>query len=80
MTLDGLEEAVRSAAPRRSRVNFIRYADDFIVTCKSKRILETKIIPVIEAFLQKRGLRLSPEKKKNHVYPGRIYFFRANFL
>ena len=28
MTLDGLEEAVRRAVPRRSRVNFIRYADD----------------------------------------------------
>jgi RNA-directed DNA polymerase len=64
MTLDGLEEAVRSAVPRRSRVNFIRYADDFIVTSKSKRILETKILPVIKAFLQKRGLRLSPEKTK----------------
>lgn len=29
MTLDGLEQAVRSAVPRRSRVNFVRYADDF---------------------------------------------------
>jgi RNA-directed DNA polymerase len=28
MTLDGLEEAVKSAVPWRSRVNFIRYADD----------------------------------------------------
>ena len=28
MTLDGLEEVVRNAVPRRSRVNFIRYADD----------------------------------------------------
>ena len=27
MTLDGLEEVVRSAVPRRKRVNFIRYAD-----------------------------------------------------
>ena len=36
MTLDGLEEAVRRAVPRRSRVNFIRYADDFIITGKSK--------------------------------------------
>jgi len=30
MTLDGLEEAVRRAVPRRSRVNFIRYADDCV--------------------------------------------------
>ena len=32
MTLDGLEQIIRSAAPRRRRINFIRYADDFIVT------------------------------------------------
>jgi len=30
MTLDGMEQAVFRAVPRRSRVNFIRYADDFI--------------------------------------------------
>jgi RNA-directed DNA polymerase len=64
MTLDGLEKAVHSAVPRRSRVNFVRYADDFIVTGKSKRILETQIKPVIEAFLSERGLTLSPEKTK----------------
>lgn len=28
LTLDGLERAVRCAVPRRSRVNFVRYADD----------------------------------------------------
>jgi retron-type reverse transcriptase len=28
MTLDGMEHAVLQAVPRRSRVNFIRYADD----------------------------------------------------
>ncbi len=38
MTLDGLEEVVRCAAPRRNRVNFIRYADDFLPkTQKSKK-------------------------------------------
>ena len=52
------------SVPRRSRVNFIRYADDFIVTGKSKRLLETKVKPAIEEFLEKRGLRLSPEKTK----------------
>ncbi len=40
MTLDGLEQAVLKAAPRRSRINFIRYADDFIITGKSKRLLK----------------------------------------
>ena len=64
MTLDGMEHAVLQAVPRRSRVNFIRYADDFIVTGKSKRLLETKVKPAIERFLEQRGLRLSPEKTK----------------
>ena len=62
MTLDGLEEAVRRAVPRRSRVNFVRYADDFVITGKSKQLLEKDIKPVVEAFLAERGLTLSPEK------------------
>lgn len=64
MTLDGLEEAIRRAVPRRSRVNFIRYADDFIVTGKSKAILILYVLPAIKAFLQPRGLELSEEKTK----------------
>lgn len=62
MTLDGLEEAIRRAVPRRCRINFIRYADDFIVTGKSKRLLEEIVKPVVEAFLAERGLSLSEEK------------------
>ena len=62
ITLDGLEQAVCNAVPRRSRVNFIRYADDFIVTGKSKRLLENQVKPAIEAFLEERGLALSMEK------------------
>jgi RNA-directed DNA polymerase len=62
MTLDGMERIVLQSVPYRSRVNFIRYADDFIVTGKSKRLLETKVKPAIEEFLEKRGLKLSPEK------------------
>ena len=62
MTLDGLEEVIHHAVPRRSRVNFIRYADDLIVTGKSKRILEENIKPAIESFLAERGLTLSKDK------------------
>ena len=62
MVLDGLEEAVRSAVPRRSRVNFVRYADDFIITGKSKRLLENQVKPAVEGFLAERGLILSEEK------------------
>ena len=62
MTLDGLEKVIKSAVPRRSRVNFVRYADDFLVTGKSKRLLERNVKPAIEAFLAERGLALSAEK------------------
>ena len=62
MALDGLEQVVRAAVPRQSRVNFVRYADDFIVTGKSKQLLEMRIKPAIEEFLAERGLELSQEK------------------
>jgi len=62
MTLDGLEEAIRSAVPRRSRVNLVRYADDFIITGKSRRLLEEQVKPQVERFLEERGLMLSQDK------------------
>ncbi|MEJ2446059.1 MAG: group II intron reverse transcriptase/maturase [Exilibacterium sp.] len=62
MTLDGMEEVVQRAVPRRSRVNFIRYADDFIITGKSKTLLEKKVKPAVEKFLAERGLTLSEAK------------------
>jgi RNA-directed DNA polymerase len=64
MTLDGLEEVIHRAVPRRRRVNFVRYADDFIVTAKSRRLLEEHIIPAVKQFLAERGLTLSEEKSK----------------
>jgi RNA-directed DNA polymerase len=79
MTLDGLEEAVHSAVPRRSRVNFVRYADDFIITGKSKRLLENQVKPAVEGFLAKRGLELSQEKtmityiKKGFTFLGQTF-------
>ena len=63
LTLDGLEPAIRAAIqPRRDKVNFIRYADDFVVTAASEQILEQKVKPVIVEFLRERGLKLSEEK------------------
>ncbi len=67
MALDGLSQHLRERFPRSSRgnspkVNLARYADDFIVTGVSKELLEHEVKPCIEAFLQERGLQLSPEK------------------
>jgi RNA-directed DNA polymerase len=65
VALDGLEAAAKAAVPRRgAKVNVIRYADDFVVTGASREILETKVIPAVHAFLDARGLHLSPEKTR----------------
>jgi RNA-directed DNA polymerase len=43
-------------------VNFVRYADDFIITGGSKELLEDEVKPLVEQFMSERGLQLSPEK------------------
>jgi RNA-directed DNA polymerase len=76
LALDGLEEAARAAVPdrvegTRSKVHLVRYADDFIVTAASRKLLVEQVIPAVEAFLAERDLRLSPEKSKvTHVGQG----------
>jgi RNA-directed DNA polymerase len=62
MTLDGLEEVARRAAPTNQKVNVVRYADDFIITGASKEVLELKVKPAVVSFLRERGLELSEEK------------------
>jgi len=62
MVLDGLEAVVKQAVTKTDKVNFVRYADDFIVTGISRDVLETKVQPAIVAFLTERGLSLSTEK------------------
>jgi RNA-directed DNA polymerase len=64
MTLDGLEQAIRAAVPRRVRINIIRYADDFIITAKSRTLLVEHVLPAVKQFLAERGLELSEEKTK----------------
>jgi RNA-directed DNA polymerase len=44
------------------KVNFVRYADDFIITGSSKELLENEVKPLVEQFMLERGLQLSPEK------------------
>src|SRR5712691_9998091 len=68
MTLDGLERMLAEYLPKTTRkghsagLNFIRYADDFIITGKSKELLEQEVKPLVEQFMRERGLQLSPEK------------------
>ena len=62
LALDGMQEAIRQAVRKGDKVNFVRYADDFIVTGATKEILEQKVKPALTAFLQPRGLELSEQK------------------
>lgn len=82
MTLDGLEKIIHQVVPWRSRVNFIRYADDFIITGKSKTILKKFVEPAVKKFLAKRGLALSEEKTRiTHIRNGFSFLgqtFRKN--
>jgi len=73
MTLDGLEKELKGKFPahRGKKVHLIRYADDFTVTGKSKKILEEEVKPLIEGFLKERGLELSSEKTRiTHINEG----------
>jgi RNA-directed DNA polymerase len=43
-------------------VHFVRFADDFVITGRDRSLLESAVKPLVEAFLQERGLVLSPDK------------------
>ena len=67
-TLNGMEELLQKETKRmRSKekvypkINMVRYADDFVITAKSKEIAE-RVIELIRQFMAERGLQLSEEK------------------
>jgi len=73
MTLDGLEKLIQNKYHRNSKgkienhyraktkVNLVRYADDFIITANTKEIAE-ELKETVSQFLKERGLTLSEEK------------------
>jgi RNA-directed DNA polymerase len=71
LALDGMEAAVKAVAKPGDKVNFVRYADDFIVTGANRELLEQKVKPALTAFLQPRGLELSEQKTVlTHIQEG----------
>lgn len=76
LTLDGLERDLRQRFPqlghgRSALVNMVRYADDFIVTGRSKDLLESEVKPLVVEFFKARGLELSQEKTRiTHIEEG----------
>jgi RNA-directed DNA polymerase len=67
-----MEQAIRSRIrKRRDQVNFIRYADDFVVTARHKETLEQIVKPTVVDFLAQRGLELSEQKTTiTHIETG----------
>src|SRR5262249_24358485 len=63
--LDGLQELLEqhfsNTRKRRKecKVHLVRYADDFIITGTSEALLKNEVQPLVEHFLQQRGLELS---------------------
>jgi RNA-directed DNA polymerase len=77
MALDGLETELRKRFKQAVKfqlsdmVNLVRYADDFIITGRSKELLENEVKPLVAKFLRERGLELSPEKTSiTHIDQG----------
>jgi RNA-directed DNA polymerase len=74
ITLSGLEILLKSKDERirkKEKINFIAYADDFVITAATEELLNKKVIPIIDKFLAERGLELSKEKTKiTHVEKG----------
>lgn len=83
LTLDGLEKVLKQnfknqqynangvMKSKNPMVNFIRYADDLIITGSSKELLENEVKPLVESYLKERGLELSSEKTKiTHINEG----------
>jgi RNA-directed DNA polymerase len=67
LALDGLEGEMRRHFPPskkgdHAQVHVVRYCDDFIITGRTKEVLEQEVTPLVERFLAGRGLRLSREK------------------
>ncbi len=71
MVLDGLGKVVRdTAASRNTDLNFVRFADDFIITGKNAYVLSI-VKDIVQLFLRKRGVQLSEEKTKiTHIDQG----------
>ena len=77
LALDGLERKLRERYPkatarsRKAQVNLARFADDFVITGRTKALLEQEVRPLVEQFLRERGLELSAEKTRiTHIEEG----------
>jgi len=77
MALDGLEQELQrrfgETARERSqnKVHLIRFADDFVVSGSTERLLTDEVQPVVEEYLAQRGVTLSVNKTHiTHIHDG----------
>lgn len=80
LALNGLASMLRKKYMNRkvingkeinNRVHTVVYADDLIITGKSKELLEQEVLPDVREFMRSRGLELSEEKTLiTHVREG----------
>lgn len=78
-TLNGLEaqlkrhlaEKLGVKKAEKTKVQVVRYADDFVITAASKELLESEVKPWVEQFLSVRGVELSQAKTQiTHIHEG----------
>lgn len=72
LALNGLgRELEQTVKPRRyekgigdvnTKLHTVFYADDFVITGRSRELLEGEVLPEVERFMSERGLELSEEK------------------
>ena len=74
MVLDGLERILKESFSQKDKVQFCRYANNFIIIGRSKELVEQEVRPAVEQFLRERGLELSSEKTRI-VYMGEGFDF-----
>ena len=78
LTLDGLESRLAAEFGQKdtrqgdaSQINLVRYADDFIITSRTKERLENEVRPLVVELLKERGLTLAEEKTRvAHIEDG----------
>ena len=78
-TLNGLETQLKRHLAKKlgikkaekTKVQCVRYADDFVILAASKELLEEEVKPWVEQFLSVRGVELSREKTHiTHIHQG----------
>jgi RNA-directed DNA polymerase len=86
MALDGMEHMLVTyfhhspELRERSKIHFVRYADDFIVAGASKKMLKNDVKSLLTNFLKERGMRFSIRKTTiTHITEG-FEFLGCHFV